>query len=640
MALAHFLVVLLGAPLPLLLFSCAEAGEVGVNYGRVANDLPDSASVVQLLKQNSITMVRLYDSNPKVLTSLANTGIKVMVMLPNENLAAAAADPSYALQWARSNVAAYYPATQIHAVAVGNEVFDSRPDLTPQLVPAMTNVQGALAKLGLADAVKVSTPVAFSAVQDSFPPSAGRFRDDIAQPVMKPMLDLLQRTGSYLTINVYPFLAYAYQPDKISLNYALGNSNPGVRDDDTGLLYYSLLDAQLDATYYAMDDLGFASMKTHIGETGHPSAGTLRPGKQPRSGRRHLQAGEGGPAASIANAHAYNNNVINRVLSGNTGTPHRPDADMDVYIFALFNENQKGNGPDDVEQNFGLFYPNEQKVYDFDFHGGGGGGGGTKASWCVANAAVGDARLQAALDYACGHGADCSAIQPGAACFEPNTKLAHASYAFNDYYQRNGRASGTCDFSGAAYVVYQAPADTCSAKARWCVANAAVGDARLQSALDYACGHGADCSAIQPGTTCFEPNTKVAHASYAFNSYYQSKGRASGTCDFAGAASVVYQEPTDACDATSSWCVANAAVGDARLQAALDYACSHGADCSDIQGGAACFEPNTKAAHASHAFNSYYQRKGRASGTCDFAGAASVVYQRPMIGNCVLSSRA
>jgi exo-beta-1,3-glucanase (GH17 family) len=435
-----------------------EAGEMGVNYGRVANNLPDTASVVQLLKDNGITMVRIYDAKAEVLRSLANTGIKVMVMVPNENLADAARNPSFALDWVRSNVAPYLPATQINGVAVGNEVFDSSPGLTMQLVPAMNNVQAALEQMGLAGAVKVSTPIAFSAVTDSFPPSAGRFVDSVAQPVMKPMLDLLQRTGSFLTINLYPYFAYVGNPGQIPLDYALGNYNPGVTDPLTGLVYHSLLDAQLDATYYAMEKLGFSAssgnnpghgngrvaVRSAIGETGHPSRGRAHHGNR-------LQAGDGSDAASVANAQTYNNYVINRVLSGNTGTPHRPDADMDVYIFALFNENNKGQGPDDVEQNFGLFYPNMSKVYEFDFRG------GDRPSWCVANSAVGDARLQAALDWACGNGADCSGIQPGAVCFEPNTKLAHASYAVNSYYQNKGRAAGTCDFAGAAFVVFQEP---------------------------------------------------------------------------------------------------------------------------------------------------------------------------------------
>ncbi|WVZ66232.1 hypothetical protein U9M48_015484 [Paspalum notatum var. saurae] len=548
-----FLVLLLGITMPLLFFSRTEAAEVGVSYGRVANDLPQNqGSVVDLLKQNGITMVRIYDAFPDVLTSLANTGIKVMVMMPNENLAAAASDPSNALQWVQTNVQAFYPATLINGVAVGNEVFDSRPDLNSVLVPAMTNVQAALAQLGLADAVKVSTPVAFDALQTSYPPSQGSFKDELV-PVMKSMLDFLQRTGSYLTVNIYPFFAYydsLTTPNPISLDYALGNSGAAaVLDDNTDVTYTNLLDAQLDATYYAMEGLGFTSVSLHTTESGWPSHGKPNHGKPPsevrRGGRRLLDsAADQDTAASVANAQAYNNNLINRVLAGRTGTPHRPDADMDVYIFALFNENGKGDA-DDTESNFGLFYPNETKVYSFDFQGTGAPPLPPRQSWCVANAAVGDARLQEALDYACGNGADCSAIQPGGSCFQPDTVLAHASYAFNSYYQNKGRASGTCNFNGAGSIVYQEPTGTCSAPVSWCVANAAVGDARLQTALDYACSNGADCSAIQPGGACFQPDTTASHASYAFNSYYQHNYRASGTCDFSGAGSIVYQQPSE-----------------------------------------------------------------------------------------------
>ncbi|KAL3616945.1 hypothetical protein CASFOL_039339 [Castilleja foliolosa] len=82
------------------------------------------------------------------------------------------------------------------------------------------------------------------------------------------------------------------------------------------------------------------------------------------------------------------------------------------------------------------------------------GGGG---SWCIASASASETTLQVAIDYACGYGgADCSAIQPSGACYDPNTIRDHASYAFNDYYQKNPGPT-SCVFGGAAQLTNTDP---------------------------------------------------------------------------------------------------------------------------------------------------------------------------------------
>ncbi|KAF5728426.1 O-Glycosyl hydrolases family 17 protein [Tripterygium wilfordii] len=436
------------------------AGLIGVNYGRVANDLPQPAKVVELLKSNGINRVKLYDTDSEVLTALANSGISVVVALPNELLSSTATDQTFADNWVQANISKYYPSTMIEVIAVGNEVFaDSKS--TQFLVPAMKNVYSSLEKYNLSS-IKLSSPIALSALQNSYPSSAGSFKSDLIEPVLKPMFEFLRQTGSYLMVNAYPFFAYSANSDKISLDYALFKENPGVVDSGNGLKYTTLFEAQLDAVFAAMKAVQYDDVKVVVSETGWPSKGD----------ENEIGAGQ-------ENAASYNGNLIRRVLTG-SGTPLRPQDPLNVYLFALFNENQK-TGPTS-EKNYGLFYPNEEKVYSVPFtqeelengqstpaaNGSKSqvpappAGDMSKSSvgqtWCVANSQVGEKKLQAGLDYACGEGgADCSPIQSGSDCYQPNTLEAHASYAFNSYYQKMARGAGTCDFGGAAFVVAQAP---------------------------------------------------------------------------------------------------------------------------------------------------------------------------------------
>ncbi|CAM8957457.1 unnamed protein product [Rhodiola kirilowii] len=448
--------------IPMLLFcifTSSDAGSIGVNYGRIANDLPSAINVVHLLKSHGISRVKIYDTDPSVLKALSGSQIKVTVDLPNEILYAAAKRLSSANTWVRLNIAAYHPTTFIEAIAVGNEVFVDPKNTTTFLLPAMSNIYKALVKHKLDRDIKVSSPIALSALGNSYPSSAGSFRQELVEPVFKPLLQFLRQTGSYLMVNAYPFFAYESNSDVISLNYALFRANPGNVDSGNGLPYYNLFDAQIDAVFAAMAALKFDDINLVVTETGWPSKG---------------EENENG--ASLSNAAAYNGNLVKRILTEG-GTPRKPKADLSVFLFALFNENRK-TGPTS-ERNYGLFYPDMKRVYDIPFtvadlkhYKDDGtpaasetptGKGRVSASvsghsWCVASGEVGKDKLQAGLDYACGEGgADCRPIQEGATCYDPDTLVAHASYAFNSYYQKKARASGSCYFGGTAFVVTQPP---------------------------------------------------------------------------------------------------------------------------------------------------------------------------------------
>ncbi|KAL2644176.1 hypothetical protein R1flu_011763 [Riccia fluitans] len=453
-----------------------EDHTIGINYGRIADNIPNPVQAVALMRQMNIGKVRIYDADPEVLSALSDSGLQLAMSVTHDLIGGISQDANTADQWIANNVVPY-PRTQIRFIIVGNELF-SYPALNLtwyQVLPAMNNLHDSLVKRGLSDTVKITTSLAVDILGDSYPPSAGQFRDDIQWPLMKPILAFIYNTHSTFFVNCYPFLAWNSNPTDISVDYALfGNGPTLVPVQDGNYVYKSLLDAQLDAVISAMEKVGYGDTKIAVGETGWPSAGD-----------------QGQTGANPAYAAYYNRRLVRRVLSSPpAGTPKRAGVFIPTYLFALFNEDLKP-GPT-TEQHWGLLYSNGSEVYPIDLTGQlqddaypplqvpetsdpstdpktSAGAPATSqpfdtaGTWCIANPAADPVALQNALDYACGSGgADCAPIQNGGLCYQPDTLPAHSSYAFNQYYQTQKKGGGTCDFGGTAQLTAQNPSSgTC-----------------------------------------------------------------------------------------------------------------------------------------------------------------------------------
>ncbi|XP_028751463.1 probable glucan endo-1,3-beta-glucosidase BG4 [Neltuma alba] len=308
---------------------------IGVNYGRLGNDLPSPAQVVQLYRNNGITKMRLFDPDVAVLEALRNTQIDLTLGIRNEDLPAMAATIEAVDKWFATYVQPYSQDIVFRFIVVGNEVVPG--NLANYVLPVMQNLQSILDASHLSG-ISVTTSVPTSVFGTSYPPSLSVFSDE-SKEAMVGILGFLSAQANPLLVNLYPYFAYASDPQNIRLDYAQLNAKDVVVQDGS-FGYCNMLDAMIDSFFWAMEKVGFADVDVVVSESGWPSAGK-------------------GELTTTSMAATYNQNFVRRIAS-QAGTPKRPDAFIEGFVFAMFNENLKPGG---VEQHFGLFYPDMRPVY-------------------------------------------------------------------------------------------------------------------------------------------------------------------------------------------------------------------------------------------------------------------------------------
>ncbi|XP_030476080.2 probable glucan endo-1,3-beta-glucosidase BG4 [Syzygium oleosum] len=309
--------------------------DIGVNYGMAGDSLPSPATVVQLFKKYRIQKVRLLEPNSDVLEALEDSGIDVTLGIKNEDLPSIASNATAAERWFNNHVEPYIPVINFQYITAGNEVVPG--DLAQYVLPAMQNIQNIINSYEY-DGLRVSTVVGTATLGSLDPPSSGAFADE-ARADMVGIINFLSNTSSPLLVNVYPYFAFASDPNHVRLDYVqFTATSPLVQDGK--LSYSNMLDAIVDAFYWAMEKEGVSYVDAVVSESGWPSDG-------------------GGLWATPQLAKTYNQHFVKKFLA-KQATPKRPDRYLEGFIYTMFNENQKPSG---VDQHWGLFYPDGTPVY-------------------------------------------------------------------------------------------------------------------------------------------------------------------------------------------------------------------------------------------------------------------------------------
>nr|GMC60060.1 glucan endo-1,3-beta-glucosidase 12 [Ipomoea batatas] len=355
---------------------------------------------VNVASDEAVGVISVEDSSPVALQAFSGSGVPVAVSVPVESLGLVSRSVVEAERWVRSHVLAHYPGTNITTIVVGESFLcgEDREERVGLVLPSMKNIHYSLTRWGLGGEIKVSTSFSQRCVKNQ------RY----SETYIKPVLEFLREIDA----------PYLVKPS-----------------------------SELSISEFFKNLGGFSLKKIHL----------IQERAKPRSRSRRLSFFESLFADSVparpwliapaqpptgSSSPAF---AAKSPLPPLIGIFPPPPLSLPAPMFNPATPPYGPHLPPCKPSGGEVSVPAPAAAA----HGG---------LWCVAKPNVPPETLKEAMDYACGEGgADCEAIRPHGSCYFPNTIVAHASYAFNSYWQRSKKVGGTCGFEGTAMLINSDP---------------------------------------------------------------------------------------------------------------------------------------------------------------------------------------
>ncbi|XVF17538.1 hypothetical protein REPUB_Repub10bG0131800 [Reevesia pubescens] len=385
--------------------------------------------------QESIEYLKLYDTTPEVFHASSHSDLPIAVPVNGQVLREVSSSVLKAESWLRLHVLAHFPAIKITTILVGDTILCQKDqgDNFGHLLPSLKNIYHSLTRWGLEKDIKVSA--AFSSI--CLHHNSAIFSDDLAK-VIGPLLEFFHNTNSTYSISPPPYLPSSFHESLTLLSSHL----------DFMKKFGSFKLTKVNVIVSNQQEKKPMSRKLSVMDSKLVKPYPARPTPLPEiSPSIHSSIGFSVPANVAKKPHPPQYPTISTPPISFPGDSPPP------FSFPIAPEMPPPLVPASSPNGFylppcnpaGSIAPAPEI-------------GVVQKLWCVAKPSVPAETLQEAMDYACGEGGgECEEIMPHGSCFYPDTVVAHASYAFNSYWQKTKRNGGTCSFGGTAMIINADP---------------------------------------------------------------------------------------------------------------------------------------------------------------------------------------